>query len=84
MRNICPCCNEYEHDTAIGCSDICQICGWEDDYLQRDEPNYKPGANEISLNEARAIWASHESIWPKYPNPNRKLRLYRKKVHAVH
>ena len=67
MKNICPCCNEYEHDTGIGCSDICQICGWEDDYLQRDEPNYKPGANKMSLNEARAIWKSGKQLYVGYP-----------------
>ena len=56
MKNICPCCEEFEHDTGIGCSDICQICGWEDDYLQRNRPNFKPGANIMSLNEARHAW----------------------------
>jgi len=26
---------------------------WEDDDIQRDSPNYKGGANDVSLNQAR-------------------------------
>ena len=67
MKNICPCCNAYEHDTAKGCYDICQICGWEDDSVQRRNPDWKPGANKMSLNEAIAIWRSGKQLYAGYP-----------------
>ena len=42
--------------------DICENCGWEDDPLQRDDPDYDGGANEMSLNEARKAWAEGKPI----------------------
>ena len=51
----CPVCNKYdfEEDNDF---DVCDICGWENDGVQLDDPNYRGGANRRSLNEARAIW----------------------------
>jgi Cysteine-rich CPCC len=37
---------------------ICQMCGWEDDPVQSDDPAYGGGANATSLDEARASWLS--------------------------
>jgi Cysteine-rich CPCC len=37
---------------------ICQMCGWEDDPVQSDDPAYGGGANASSLDEARASWLS--------------------------
>ena len=34
----------------------CYVCGWDSDPIQEDAPDYRGGANEISLNEARAAW----------------------------
>lgn len=31
--------------------EICEICGWEDDALQRKDPGFSGGANALSLNE---------------------------------
>ena len=49
----CPCCGEglvtEGHEF-----DICDVCGWEDDNYQFAHPNYRGGANPMSLNEARA------------------------------
>ena len=50
----CPCCgfltrSESDHGTF----EICPICGWEDDYVQFNDPDYRGGANRESLNEAR-------------------------------
>ena len=80
----CPCCGEFDFDTPPGGHDICQICGWEDDGVQFDNPNFKPGANEMSLNEARRIWASGRAIWQDYPNPKQNRRLSRRKAIAVY
>ena len=34
----------------------CFICGWDSDPLQEDNPDYRGGANRITLNEARLKW----------------------------
>lgn len=53
-KETCPCCgfqtlesgeqNEY---------DICPACFWENDYTQRDDPDYDGGANVPSLRQAQ-------------------------------
>lgn len=35
---------------------VCDVCGWEQDTLQENEPDYAGGANELSLNDFRAKW----------------------------
>jgi len=32
---------------------ICDVCFWEDDAVQSDDPSYAGGANKESLDEAR-------------------------------
>lgn len=49
----CPCCSSKTISEA-GVYEICEICGWEDDPTQSRLPDYRGGANEESLNEARA------------------------------
>jgi len=51
----CPCCAfRTLLDAERGSHDICGTCGWEDDGVQLDDPDYRGGANEKSLNEARS------------------------------
>ena len=50
MRNkipvhMCPVCGKYRF-TGYGSFDICKFCGWEDDDLMEDNPDYSGGANE--------------------------------------
>jgi anaerobic ribonucleoside-triphosphate reductase len=52
----CPCCGA-KVIVEPGNYEICKNCGWEDDPVQREDPNFKGGANAASLNEARAAWA---------------------------
>ncbi|MCC8042205.1 MAG: hypothetical protein LIO69_01545 [Oscillospiraceae bacterium] len=33
------------------------FCGWENDGVQYDDPDYAGGANPESLNEYRKLWA---------------------------
>ena len=51
----CPCCGigyvEEGHQ-----NDICDVCYWEDDPVQYRDPNYRGGANKLSLNEAKAAF----------------------------
>lgn len=53
-KYTCPCCGyKTLEEKPPGTHDICPICNWEDDWVQFDEPDYKGGANEVSLREAQ-------------------------------
>ncbi len=49
----CPCCSYFTLEDPPGHFDICEVCYWEDDNIQRDDPNSWGGANGPSLNDAR-------------------------------
>ena len=52
---ICPVCGKhtfYEDNNF----EVCPICGWEDDGVQRDDPDYDGGANHMCLNEYKKNW----------------------------
>jgi len=51
----CPCCGE-ETLPDIGEFDICSVCKWEDDPLQRDDPYDDMGANILNLTQYRLEW----------------------------
>ena len=49
----CRCCGSLtisEYDSY----EICCVCNWEYDDQQYDNPDYGGGANEMSLNQAKA------------------------------
>lgn len=52
---ICPVCRKHTFKEDNG-FEICPVCKWEDDGVQRDDPDYPGGANHISLNEYRKFW----------------------------
>ena len=52
----CPCCGQFTLESSPGTYDICPICGWEDDPVQFEQPEYADGANRISLLQARREW----------------------------
>jgi len=53
--HACPCCGSSAlHEPPPGTFQICPVCGWEDDNVQFDDPTCEGGANQISLNRARA------------------------------
>ena len=56
---MCPVCgkHQFEEDDNF---EICPVCGWEDDGIQRDDPDYDGGANDLSLNQYRE---KYESGW---------------------
>lgn len=54
-RKICPVCGKHKFKME-DFYEICPVCGWEDDPLQRDEPDYDGGANRVSLREAQQAW----------------------------
>ena len=52
-----------KHDCAVCGSlvildecNICDTCGWEEDIVQENEPNYNGGANKLSLNAYKLQW----------------------------
>jgi hypothetical protein len=52
----CPCCGApVLHER--GAYEICPRCGWEDDPVQFADPDFKGGANKLSLSEARRRWS---------------------------
>lgn len=40
--------------------DICKYCGWEDDDVQQNEPNYICGANQMSFNQYKKFWEENK------------------------
>jgi hypothetical protein len=50
----CPCCGYLTlENEQRGGFELCPVCFWEDDGVQFDDPDYRGGANQVSLNEAR-------------------------------
>jgi len=55
----CGCCgSNVIHER--GAFEICPICDWEDDPAQARDPDLEGGANEMSLNAARARWNARQ------------------------
>ena len=50
-KHLCPVCGEY-YFSEKGSYEICPVCGWEDDPVQENDPDFAGGANKMSLNEA--------------------------------
>ena len=49
---ICPVCGKHTFEED-GNYEICPVCGWEDDPIQKDDPDLAGGANDLSLNQYR-------------------------------
>lgn len=52
----CPVCGKYTFESA-GDFDICEVCGWEDDIIQLENPDEEDCANHMSLNQAKRAYA---------------------------
>lgn len=48
----CPICGKHRF-TESGDFSICPFCGWEDDGVQLDDPDFDGGANTLSLKQYR-------------------------------
>lgn len=79
---ICPVCEEYSFEYSDD-NDICPICGWENDGLQREQKDYWGGANDVSVNEAKTVYSFlHDNtikskvteIIDRYEERNSKIR----------
>ena len=60
-RHICPVCGSFEFE-YYNSMDFCDVCDWCDDAVQENDPDYKGGANRMSLNEAKAAYAAGNII----------------------
>ena len=58
----CPVCGQYSFE-EWGDFDICDVCGWENDPLQHTKPEYRAGANKMSLIEARKAYREGRPIY---------------------
>ena len=56
----CPVCGKHLFEES-GAYEICPVCGWEDDPVQRREPDLIGGANKLSLYEAIAAYRDGEA-----------------------
>jgi hypothetical protein len=59
----CACCGQKTLELKSR-YDICTVCGWEDDPIQNDDPDYMGGANYVSLNIAKKTFAEGKSLRP--------------------
>jgi uncharacterized Zn finger protein (UPF0148 family) len=54
-RINCPVCDNAVFED-IGEFEICPVCQWQDDPLQREDPEDDMGANSLSLYQYREKW----------------------------
>ena len=57
----CPVCEQYVFEEASS-FEICEVCNWQDDRVQEDDPDYTGGANKMSLNQARKAYIKGEAV----------------------
>jgi hypothetical protein len=51
---VCPCCGYRTHrEKPGGTYNICEVCYWEDDPFQLEDPDYISGANRVSLRQGQ-------------------------------
>ncbi len=65
-RYTCPCCGYVTLQDGPGGFDLCDICWWEDDSVQRDDPSFRGGANHVSLAEAQRNFTAVGVSDPRY------------------
>ncbi len=58
---VCPVCSKYTFEKA-GDFDICEVCGWQDDLVQLDDPDEEDCANHMSLNQAKEAWKNGQKV----------------------
>ena len=54
MKYACPCCGHKTFSRLPnGTYDLCEVCFWEDDGVQLENPDYEGGANKMSLRQSQ-------------------------------
>jgi hypothetical protein len=54
----CPCCRSVTMLKEENSLSVCPVCYWVDDWVQNHDPRSHAGANAVSLQQARANYAS--------------------------
>ena len=60
-KNICPCCERHEFKVDNN-FEICPVCKWVDDGVQRDKPDLDGCGNTLSLNQFRKQWEDKQFL----------------------
>jgi hypothetical protein len=74
LKFACPCCGykTFSHEPN-GSYEICEVCYWEDDAIQLEDPDYEGGANPMSLRQAQCNFeqfgACEEAMLPNVRKP---------------
>ena len=76
-KHTCLCCGyKTLDDISPGSHLICEICFWEDDPVQFEDPDFAGGANTVSLRQAQRNYASigctEERFFSHVRPPSRK------------
>lgn len=50
-KHKCPVCGKFDFE-EYNSLEICEVCGWQDDAVQVENPDSTDGANKISFNQA--------------------------------
>ncbi|MGX7688155.1 CPCC family cysteine-rich protein [Flectobacillus roseus] len=54
MKFACPCCGyKTFREQPNGSYDICDVCFWEDDPIQLNDPDYEGGTNSVALKQGQ-------------------------------
>lgn len=56
-KHKCPVCGQYEFEKRLS-FEICEVCGWQDDIFDENDPSEETGANPMSLSDYKAKFAS--------------------------
>jgi len=75
MKFTCPCCGYRTLSGFPGSYEICKVCFWEDDAVQRLDPAYAGGANGPSLLDCQVNyvrWGASEQRFTSNVRPPRK------------
>jgi ribonuclease HII len=74
-RFACPCCGNFTlAEEPPGSLGVCEVCWWEDDPVQFEDPNYEGSANAPSLNQAREFFKTISVSDPELKGHERKPR----------
>lgn len=57
----CPVCGKFTFE-GYDDMDMCDVCGWSNDALQVEKPDYTGGANMMSLNQAEEAYRQGKHI----------------------
>ena len=75
MRFACPCCGYLTLTSEPpGTFAHCEVCWWEDDRAQFDDPEFEGGANAPSLKQARAYFRTIGVSDPHFQGSGRAPR----------